>query len=83
MNDFRPLGKALPPPSPPKKPDVIERIREGLWRVNGKLQTNRPQEPLPEVVDIYLYTPSQLDMLRRVLTEQEDDGYPLNEWGVM
>ncbi len=87
-----PLGKKVPPPPAPPKEDVIERTDSGLWRVNGKLQTNKPPPkhlpvPEPTVVDIYLYgipvTTEQWDALIKQMQKQQADGYPLNEWGVM
>ncbi len=94
-----PLGKKVPPPPAPPKEDVIERTDSGLWRVNGKLQTNKPEpkhlpeppkppEPLPQptVIDFYLYGPlstEQWDLLRRGIQDQINGGYPLNEFGVM
>ncbi len=87
-----PLGKKVPPPPAPPKEDVIERTDSGLWRVNGKLQTNKPEPkhlpvPEPTVVDIYLYgrpvTTEQWDALIKQMQKQVADGYPLNEFGVM
>ncbi len=91
---MNPLGKKVPPPPAPPKEDVIERTDSGLWRVNGKLQTNKPYPPhvperIPEptVIDVYLYgqpvTVDQWDALIKQMQKQASDGYPLNEFGVM
>jgi hypothetical protein len=76
---FQPLGKPLPPPAPPKKPDVIERISADVIRRNGKLET-RDMQPEPKHRPI---TPSEWDLIRKRLQEQMESGYGLDEFGVM
>ncbi len=74
MSDYR-LGKKVVAPTPPKE-DVIERTESGLWRVNGKLQTNPPQpkhDPFKNMREV----------LRRAQQAQEDDGLDITFMGWM
>lgn len=71
------LGKKVPPPPAPAKPDVIERVGN-VWKVNGKFQTNKPAPPAPPP-----HIPQGWDAVVEAMQKQTDDGFPLNEFGVM
>jgi len=77
-----PLGKKIVPPPAPK-PDVIERVAPGVIKRNGRLETDKPLPPPAPLPDIYVFTPTNWDMVIKSLRKQEDDGFPINEWGVM
>lgn len=91
MSDPYPLGKPIRQPEKPK-PDVIERVAPGVISRNGKLETvgapkgprhaPKPPEPIP-LPEVYIFTTGTWDAMLRVLRKQEDDGFPINEWGVM
>lgn len=86
------LGKKIEPPPPEKKPDVIERISKDVIKRNGKYesrdmdpnlskrQVGPPPTPPPEPE----YTPQgYTGVLERIKKQQEDDGFPVNEYGIM
>jgi len=84
MSDFKPLGKPLPRPVETKvKP--IEEVAPGIYRVDGKLETWIPGN---QAAKAPVYTPQQIQQqayehMLEILKKQQDDGFPINEFGVM
>lgn len=78
MSDFQ-LGKKVPPPSPPAAKDVIERVGD-VWKLNGKFQTNKPEQPQSASHDPFKHL---REVLERSQKQQEDDGFPIIYWGSM
>lgn len=79
MSDFRPLGPPLPQP---KKTEIkpIEEVAPGIYRVDGKLETWIPKN---ENANRPVYSPSPWDAVLEAMKKQQDDGFPVNEFGVL
>jgi hypothetical protein len=80
------LGKAIRPKAPEPKEDEYERFTgqhgDRLMRNKrtGAIESAVPKriEPIPTPVTV-----EQWDALLDALSKQEEDGYPINQWGVL
>jgi len=86
------LGKKIVPEVKPK-PDVIEKVGD-VWKLNGKFQTNKPEQPQSPDFDPFKELRDAIKkqeddgwlssgVIQRNLQQQEDDGFPLYEFGVL
>jgi hypothetical protein len=82
----KPIRKAPPPPA-----DKIEALGNGIYRVNGKLETSRPLPPSPPPVIDWQAVADAIDRMHGevdiivldngVLQVKRDPNFPREEWG--
>lgn len=88
MNDFKPLGKPIRKPPPAVEAVEPEMVRPGVYKSDGKVWTwipdnERANSPPPDDDGCCIFTTKRWDEMTKALSGQEDDGFPLNEFGVL
>lgn len=78
MSDYK-LGKKVQPPPPAKKPDVIKKVG-AVWSLNGRLQTNKPEQPQSPDYDPFKHL---REVLRKQQEQMEADGLDITFTGWM
>jgi hypothetical protein len=88
MNDFRPLGPPIRP-EPPVAGDKLERVRKGVWKLNGKFQTvipdneraNLPTRPAAPIPAEPVESAPAVDYILAAMERLKDPRFPAVFWG--